>query len=175
MGLAKLNTSIQLLKLFDHDAKIIRDYRWLEANVGKLVPMELIVSVDKQYQYPTMEQRQNAAGDGPVEPEARSISTAFSNGWSWCRTSRTRWKSVFGEQGRTSWGGRLSAATFTPPILDPLDRQRYTVNSVLEKNRDRLLQENYLALDEDQSELWRISVRLGSAQRRRLRPVRMRS
>ena len=33
---------------------------------------------------------------------------------------------------------------------------------LLEKNRDRLLKENYLALDEDGSELWRISVRLGA-------------
>ena len=39
IGLTKINTSVQLLKLFDQKAKIIEDYEWLEANLGKLVPM----------------------------------------------------------------------------------------------------------------------------------------
>ena len=78
---------------------------------------------------------------------------------------------VFGEQGQDIVGRALSGATFAPPILDPLDSQRYPTNSLLEKNRERLLKENYVAVDDDQSELWRISVRLGALERRRLRPV----
>ena len=34
-----------MLELFDSDARIIRDYAWLEQNFGKLVPMELVVKV----------------------------------------------------------------------------------------------------------------------------------
>jgi hypothetical protein len=45
VGLPKLNTSVHLIKLFDGDAKIIRDYDWLEEHLGKLVPMELVVRV----------------------------------------------------------------------------------------------------------------------------------
>jgi uncharacterized protein len=161
MGLTRLNTSIQLLKLFDQDAKIIRDYRWLEANVGKLVPMELIVSVDQRYQYPTLEQRQS--GQAPaVEPGEEKYQYSFLERVELVSHVQQAVEDVFGEQGQDIVGRALSAATFTPPILDPLDRQRYTVNSLLEKNRDRLLQESYLAVDNDQSELWRISVRLGA-------------
>ncbi len=42
-GLRHIKTSVQLLKLFDSDSRIIHDYAWLESNFGKLVPMELIV------------------------------------------------------------------------------------------------------------------------------------
>ena len=69
---------------------------------------------------------------------------------------------VFGEQGQDVVGRAMSAATFTPPILDPLDTQRFPTNKRLEENRDRLLQENYVAVDQDDAELWRISVRLGA-------------
>ncbi len=48
MGLKRINTDVQLLKMFDGDAKIIRDYRWLEENLGRLVPMEIVIRVDQQ-------------------------------------------------------------------------------------------------------------------------------
>lgn len=161
MGLTKLNTSIQLLKLFDQDAKIIRDYYWLEANVGKLVPMELIVSVGKQFQYPTLEQRKSGQSTA-VAPGEEKYQYSFLERVELVSHVQEAVENVFGEQGQDIVGRALSAATFTPPVLDPLDRQRLTVNSFLELNRDRLLQESYLAVDDDGSELWRISVRLGA-------------
>ncbi|MEZ6079607.1 MAG: MMPL family transporter [Pirellulaceae bacterium] len=42
-GLKYSSSSIDLLKLFDHRARILQDYRWLEANLGKLVPLEIVV------------------------------------------------------------------------------------------------------------------------------------
>ena len=59
MGLAKIQTSVQLLKLFDPDSRIIRDYAWLEDNFGKLVPMELIVRVPPTAQAERMSTRRN--------------------------------------------------------------------------------------------------------------------
>ena len=56
LGLQKIETSVQLLKLFDANAKIIRDYRWLEGNFGKLVPMELVVRVAPSLQRPPLEE-----------------------------------------------------------------------------------------------------------------------
>ena len=44
-GLRNIQTSVQLLKLFDAESRIIHDYSWLETHFGKLVPMELIVRV----------------------------------------------------------------------------------------------------------------------------------
>jgi predicted RND superfamily exporter protein len=51
-GLFRINTSVQLLKLFDTDAKIIQDYEWLEAHLGALVPMELVVKIEPEVMLP---------------------------------------------------------------------------------------------------------------------------
>ncbi len=162
-GMTKLNTSIQLLKLFDQNSKIIRDYYWLEANVGKLVPMELIVSVDQQHQYPTSGSSAKHGRPPHLRKQRKSkYQYNFLERIELVAHIQHAVEEVFGEQGQDVVGRALSAATFAPPILDPLDRERFPTNAMLEKNRDRLLAENYLALDEDGSELWRISVRLGA-------------
>ena len=49
-GLREIKTSVQLLKLFDSDSRIIHDYGWLEDNFGKLVPMELVVRIPASMQ-----------------------------------------------------------------------------------------------------------------------------
>ena len=163
VGIAKLNTSIQLLKLFDKDAKIIRDYRWLEANVGKLVPMELIVGVDKKLQYNTAEK---PASDSNTESIAQhnheKYEYSFLERFELVAHVQNAVEDVFGPAGQDVVGRALSAATFAPPIRDPLDRERLTINRKLEQNRARYLQDQYLAMDTDDSELWRISVRLGA-------------
>jgi predicted RND superfamily exporter protein len=46
IGLARINTSIKLTKLFSSSAPIIHDYEWLEANLGPLVPMEVVLKLD---------------------------------------------------------------------------------------------------------------------------------
>ncbi|TWU00675.1 MMPL family protein [Botrimarina colliarenosi] len=46
LGLPKIHTSVQLLGLLDEDCDLIHDYAWLEANLGNLVPMEVIVALD---------------------------------------------------------------------------------------------------------------------------------
>ena len=70
----------------------------------------------------------------------------------------------------------MSAVTFTPDLPSAAARtQRYTANSLLERNQDRLLQEDYLSIGLAQgvaakvagkatpdSELWRIGLRLGA-------------
>ena len=50
LGLFKLQTTVQLLKLFDPDAKILNDYRWMEENLGELVPAEIVICVDRDVQ-----------------------------------------------------------------------------------------------------------------------------
>ena len=49
-GITRVETSVHLLKLFGPSAKILGDYRWMEDNLGKLVPMEILISVDKHSQ-----------------------------------------------------------------------------------------------------------------------------
>lgn len=162
LGMTKLNTSIQLLKLFDQDSKIIRDYSWLEANVGKIVPMELIVSVDDKHQYPTVAEREELPPPTPAEQAEEQYQFNFLERIELVAHVQQAVEDIFGAQGQDVVGRALSAATFAPPILDPLDAERFAQNTLLEKNRQRLLQENYLSLDDNGSELWRISVRLGA-------------
>lgn len=45
IGVTRIETSVQLLKLFDSDAKVLHDYRWLEENLGELVPAEIAIEV----------------------------------------------------------------------------------------------------------------------------------
>lgn len=49
-GLAQVKTTVQLLKLFDADAKILQDYQWMEENLGELVPAEIVICVDENLQ-----------------------------------------------------------------------------------------------------------------------------
>ena len=46
----KIETQVHLLKMFDPGAKILTDYRWLEENLGELVPAEIVVSIDPSAQ-----------------------------------------------------------------------------------------------------------------------------
>lgn len=46
-GVMYTKTTVNMLKMFSPQAKIIKDYEWLEANLGELVPMEIVVSVPK--------------------------------------------------------------------------------------------------------------------------------
>ncbi|KAA5541418.1 MMPL family transporter [Roseiconus nitratireducens] len=63
VGLIKIKTSVQLLKLFDSQSRIIRDYAWLEENFGKLVPMELVLRVPPAMQSHTMETSQDPSAE----------------------------------------------------------------------------------------------------------------
>lgn len=65
VGLTRIQTSVQLLKLFDEDADIIHDYAWLEENIGNLVPMEVVVAIDER-QTRTGEPGDRAEANGQV-------------------------------------------------------------------------------------------------------------
>ncbi len=161
LGLTKLNTSIQLLKLFDQNAKIIRDYAWLERHLGKLVPMELVVRVDESRIRRPVAQLEADVSDEELRRELYRYS--FLERAEMAMLVQQAVEEVFGEHGVDIVGRGMSVTTFLPPIPDPGSRQRVTLNRLLEENRQRLLEEDYLALDDDgKSELWRVSIRLAA-------------
>jgi predicted RND superfamily exporter protein len=45
-GLTQVESSVQLMRLFSPKARIREDYKWLERNLGPLVPMEILVRID---------------------------------------------------------------------------------------------------------------------------------
>lgn len=154
VGLLRLNTSVQLLKLFDQDAKIIRDYRWLEAKFGKLVPMELVVCFQPQAVLdesaePSPEQRMQYNVLERIEIAQRVQHMV---------------EHYLGETGADVVGQGVSAATFAPPLpAVTSDRERSVYNQGLSAELDRIRSEDYHAVDpRDNRELWRVSLRLGA-------------
>jgi uncharacterized protein len=165
LGVYKIKTSVQLLKLFDGDAKIIHDYEWLEANLGKLVPMELVLRVESDLIRPTDEQFNQLTDQQKQESRFQlSLLERFE--------LVTRVHSVleeeFGEEGRDVVGKAMSMSTFTPELpaaggsfSDIATRGAF--NRQMQDHAQEFLDSDYLRYDEaDDAELWRVSLRLGA-------------
>jgi hypothetical protein len=45
-GFSRLQTSVQIMRLFSPEAKILHDYAWLEERLGPLVPVEIVLRFD---------------------------------------------------------------------------------------------------------------------------------
>jgi hypothetical protein len=43
VGVYRVNTSVQLHDMFEHDSRVIRDSDWLEEHIGYLVPIEVVL------------------------------------------------------------------------------------------------------------------------------------
>ncbi len=48
-GLRQLNTSVRIETLFDHNSRLLSDYRWLEQKVGPIVPVEVVLTFDERH------------------------------------------------------------------------------------------------------------------------------
>ena len=170
MGLPKLNTSVHLIKLFDGDAKIIRDYAWLEDNLGKLVPMELVVRVPPDHMRSSNPAEALAEADGPASVDER-FQLSFLERMEIAARIQTVLETTFGEEGQGVVGRGMSVPTLAPELPPPgfatsRNPLRWAMNTNLEKARGEYLATDYLKLDREAphagSELWRISLRLGA-------------
>jgi predicted RND superfamily exporter protein len=54
-GIVYTKTSVNMLRMFHKDAKLIKDYEWLESRLGELVPMEIVVGVPKESLMPAVD------------------------------------------------------------------------------------------------------------------------
>ncbi len=165
LGLFKIQTSVQLLKLFDSQSQIIRDYAWLEENFGRLVPMELVVRFPKSLQQPT------DAADSLSSDELRKVPTQLSLLERAEAVSRIQsvLQDQFGYEGQNVVGRGISAITFLRDIPNPyrgFNPKRSGYNGILQNSYDELVASDYVALESggpaDGMELWRISLRLGA-------------
>lgn len=148
IGLTKIQTSVQLLKLLDPQTDLITDYVWLEKHLGHLVPIEIVVAID---------------ADRTRLPDEYSEE---GNGGTYRMTMLERVRMVRRAQDRIerlpAVSRALSAATFAPE--DSRRAAEYTISTALEENREAL--DEYLRSENDQylgdgpRELWRISARI---------------
>ncbi|MCC7333778.1 MAG: MMPL family transporter [Pirellulaceae bacterium] len=164
-GLFRIKTSVQLLKLFDGNSQIIRDYAWLEENFGRLVPMELVVRFPESLQRPSEADESLTADD---LKHARTQLSLLERAEAVSRIQSVM-QDEFGYKGQNIVGRGMSAITFLRDIPDPsrgFDWQRTAFDRLLQKSRPELLDSDYLALETASgaagAELWRISLRLGA-------------
>jgi len=166
VGLTRIETTVQLLKLFSSDADIIGDYRWLETHLGNLVPMEVVLQVE-----PAICRR----GDEDPEADGRHYRMNLLE-----RLELT--ERVQQQIERLDAVGRtLSVATFAPDVRSTGPRisaigQRFALNSSLEHHyQTELLGSDYLREETKpmpidgppdppggHRQLWRISARVAA-------------
>ena len=163
-GLTRVETSVQLLKLFDDEAKIIRDYQWLEENFGKLTPMEMVVQVKPVAILPSREQRLALPPKNVAERNLQKYQLTMLERLELVSHIQKAVEEVFGDAGKHIIGQGMSATTFAPELPRASARTtRSTTNALLEQNVQRLQDEDYLAYEASTGdELWRISLRLGA-------------
>lgn len=164
-GLFQIKTSVQLLKLFDANSQIIRDYGWLEENFGRLVPMELVVRFPQSLQRPS--QTDDSTTKADLE-KARSQLSILERAEAVARIQSVM-QDEFGYGGQNIVGRGMSAITFLRDMPDPsrgFHVMRTAYDRKLQKARSELLESDYLAIEDASgaagAELWRISLRLGA-------------
>ncbi|MFV2066667.1 MAG: RND family transporter [Pirellulales bacterium] len=166
VGLTRIETTVQLLKLFSSDADIIGDYRWLETHLGNLVPMEVVLQVE-----PAVRRR----GDEDPEADGRHYRMNLLERLELTERVQQHIERL-DEVGRT-----LSVATFAPAVRSSGPQisaigQRFALNRSLEDHyKTELLGSDYLREETEpmpidgppdppdgRRQLWRISARLAA-------------
>ncbi len=179
IGLWRLETSIDLLKLFEPQARIIQDYTWFEKNIGPLVPLEIVIRFPASVQQETNTGPERFKIDGvklagpdelAAEKEFESLNSPnFLTYLERCELVDLCQEMIerkHGSNGKDLVGKSMSPVTFSPE-LPPLKVDAATIalrsatNDVLWENREGFISSGFLRVDpKDQSELWRISMRV---------------
>ncbi len=167
LGIPKIRTSVQLLKLFDNKAKVITDYEWLEHNIGRLVPMELVLAVE-----PELLAEKTGVGfpsDDEKSDLLKEQQLTFLERMELSGRVRRVVEDEFGDEGLAIIGPGMSSDVMVlpnqlPPFDSGVERTRAIYNQTLLDHREQLLEElDFLRIDSvDERELWRISLRLGA-------------
>ena len=148
-GMTRVESSVQLMRLFSRKAQIRTDYAWLESHLGPLVPMEILVRIDEKCPLNFLERMEL------VDEIQREIG-------------------ALGEVGSSlstvTFGRSLDMASRGEGLRAKLARS--TLNKSLMRHRDDFLAGDYLretsvtAADGSRhsQELWRISARVSAIQ-----------
>jgi predicted RND superfamily exporter protein len=132
-GLNRLDTSVKLLNLFSPQSQIIRDYTWLENNMGPLVPIEVVLGFKGDSKLSMLDRIEIVK---QVEQKLGAIEKI---------------------------GGTMSAATFAPTLPQGHSARQIVKRVIfdrrLNENREYFQNVHYLR-ETDEGELWRISARV---------------
>ena len=165
-GISKIETQVHLLKLFDADAKILKDYHWLEENIGQLVPAEIVIKVDSDGQRELFERDDPDYERKLSMLERIEISNRVSNFL----------EKYFGPEGTGDVGTPMSSVIGVPlHTLGTQDNEirRNLFSDRIYESRAEIRNQEYHAKASDtlkpieshedpELELWRISIRLAA-------------
>jgi len=151
-GMTRVESSVQLMRLFSPRAQIREDYRWLERKLGPLVPMEVLVRIDDSKCGLSFLERMELVGEiqreiGRLDEVGSSLSTV-----------------TFGRELDVGGGGVGGAAGRVFGLSSKT--RRSVLNKRLVAHRDDFLAGDYLREmvhdDGHAEELWRISARVSA-------------
>ena len=153
-GMTRVESSVQLMRLFSPKARIREDYRWLETKLGPLVPMEILVRIDQKECDLNFLERMELVGEiqreiGTLDEVGSSLSTVTFG------RSLDAGDSGDGLGGAAARAFGLGART-----------KRSVLNRRLLAHRQDFLDGDYLRdaklPDGREQELWRISARVSA-------------
>jgi uncharacterized protein len=134
VGLPRLQTSVRIETLFAADSRVLRDYEWIEAHIGPLVPIEVLLHF------------KNSCGLSPADrfDLVRQVQTSLSE--------------------LPEVGGTLSAATFLPDLPAQFsdlssESQQQVRERLLAAARPSLVDAHYLH-DSQEMEDWRVTAQV---------------
>ncbi len=156
-GIGRVHTSVDLLKLFDAETRILADYHHLEDSIGNLVPLEVLVRFDSAAIAVPGQNQKPVDGTLSMLDRAQVVDAI-----------RGKVYAKFGHEGEQLISPPLSAITFLPALpkgnrgTSAVIRNRVT-NQRLEESHAALIDSGYLAVDAaTRDELWRISLRVAA-------------
>jgi predicted RND superfamily exporter protein len=153
-GMTKMQTSVQLMRMFPPGAPILADYKWLEENLGELVPMEIVLRIHPETCKLNLLERMEL-----VERVQKHVEEIPEVGSSLSAVTFSR-KLPKPEDYRNKAGSSGLGSAFGKMVNGyKIARKRY--NESLEEHRGEILKQDYLA-EENGDELWRISARIGA-------------
>ncbi len=161
LGLPRVTTSIDLLKLFSSDARLLEDYRWFEQHLGRIVPVELVVRFPK-------ETRAEAAEENL--PAGRLVARhTFLERMELVKRIEDSIRRRLGAGAEDLVGATMSVVTFAPDVGGEGSGTasasvRHVTNENLLKNREGFEGSGFLRKDlqHPEDDLLRISVRVAA-------------
>ncbi len=159
-GITRNKTSINLLDLFDSKARILRDYAWLEDNLGVLVPMEIVLKFDPE---------SVLASDATHHELGEDLyRLSFLERMEAVARVQDEINKTFGPSGQDIIGSSMSAISFAPSLPTASGNtvsfmHRKALNMRLESSREEFSKAGFYKIDPaDGCELWRISLRVAA-------------